>query len=78
MRSADAIADEANRIEFSTEHAEQWKNDLARDLNRLLGRIVYQCETDGDEEDCAWAEATLRLVFRVVDFECIKRKGGAR
>jgi hypothetical protein len=77
VRSAEEIADQANGLEFSTDHAEQWKNDCARDLNRLLGRIVFQLETDGDEEDCAWAEATIRLVFRVAGFEEIQRKGGA-
>jgi len=57
---------------FSTEHDEQWKNEVADDLNTLLGRAIYFSETSNDESDQAAEKATLRIVERVANFEEIE------
>lgn len=60
-------------LEFDAKkHDEQWRNDVAADLNEMLGRIQYQLETDGDDCDCRWAAATLRVIERVAEFEEIR------
>lgn len=78
MRSCTELLQAVRAVEYSLEHAEEWRNDLAKDMNVILGRLEYILETGGDELDCQYAEASLRLVFRVGDFEEIRRKGGAR
>lgn len=55
--------------EFSEAHREEWRNEVARDLNHLVGRAIYWIETDGDEIDSEFGAAVLRTVNRVVEFE---------
>jgi hypothetical protein len=47
----------------------KWKSRLADDLNTLLGRAQYFLETSNDASDKEAAEATFRVVDRVVEFE---------
>ncbi len=48
-----------------TGHAEPWRNELARDLNRLL-------DIAEESTDAEYALAVGRTVERVADFEQIK------
>jgi len=59
---------------FSTKHEESWKNQIADELNTLLGRAVYFRETSNDELDQAAEAATLSIVERVANFEEIRRR----
>jgi len=66
---------ECNEIELAVAgHSEEWKNQVAQDLMMLLGRAQYFLETDRDESDVAAAQATLRIVRRVAEFEGIRRQ----
>ena len=58
---------------FSCEHPEKWRNDVARELNVILGRVTYALEVDGDESDVYFARAALSIAQRVADFEEINR-----
>lgn len=74
--SADEVYDRLCEIhEFSEEHHEEWRNEVARDLNQLIGRAMYEVETSDDECDKSLAAAVLRIVERVADFESIEAKG---
>ena len=65
---------QCSEIEFDCDsQREHWKNEVARDLMTLLGRAQYFLETDRDESDVAAAQATLRIVRRVEEFEGIRR-----
>lgn len=55
--------------EFSETHPEAWKNELADDLNHLMGRAVWWLETDRDEIDIKFGIAVVRVVERVAEFE---------
>jgi hypothetical protein len=55
--------------EFSESHPEAWKNELAHDLNHLMGRAVWWLETDRDEIDIKFGIAVVRVVERVAEFE---------
>lgn len=57
-----------------TGHDEKWRNEVASDLNHLMGRVQYTLETGGCEVDAEFAEAALRIVERVATFEDIARK----
>ena len=71
MRSVEELWKIALDLNFSAAHPESWKNDLAADLNEMTARITYQLSTDGDESDCEWAEASLRVIRRVANLEKI-------
>ena len=60
--------------EFSTEHAEPWRNQVADDLNQLVGRAIWTIETDGDETDLEFGAAVVRIVERVAQSEEIEPK----
>ena len=50
---------------------ENFQNEIAKDLNSLIGQAQYELETDeakGEE----LASATLRIIERVREFEEIK------
>lgn len=57
-----------------TAHAEDWKNQVAFDLNYILGRAVYHLETTNDGSDRNFAKAALAIVTRVAEFEGIQVK----
>lgn len=55
--------------EFAKNHTEEWKNQLADDLNHIMGRAVWWLETDRDEIDADFGAAVVRVVERVAEFE---------
>lgn len=61
--------------EFSESHPEEWRNEVARDMNHLIGRAVWWLETDRDETDVDFGAAVVRIVERVAEFEKIEAKG---
>jgi hypothetical protein len=61
--------------EFSELHDEEWRNQVASDLNHLVGRAIWTIESDGQRIDCEFGMAVLRIVQRVAEFEEIKAKG---
>lgn len=67
---ADQLHTELNAVEYDeTGHAEPWQNDVAKELNELLGRAVYWIDTDGDDADFVFAKAVLSICRRVAEFE---------
>jgi hypothetical protein len=52
-------------------HSEPWRNQVADDLNQILGRVIFELETSADEADIEFAFAALRIVERVAGFEQI-------
>lgn len=77
--TADEVYDRLCQIhQFSEVHDEEWRNQVARDLNQLIGRAVYEVETCDDECDKSLAAAVLRIVERVAEFDEISRKGKER
>lgn len=74
--TANKILERLNAIhEYSEEHPEGWKNEVARDMNHLVGRAVWWMETDRDEIDTLFGIAVLRIVERVAEFDKIIAKG---
>ena len=74
--TADEVLERLNAIhEFSEDHLEEWRNQVARDLNHLVGRATWWIETDGHLIDNEFGEAVLRIVERVSEFEEIVAKG---
>jgi hypothetical protein len=61
--------------EFSEDHPEEWRNEVASDLNHLVGRATWWIETDRDETDIKFGAAVLRIVERVAESEKIEAKG---
>ena len=59
--------------DFSESHPEEWRNEIARDLNHLVGRAVWWVETDRDETDRDFGAAVLRIAERVAETEKIER-----
>lgn len=55
--------------EFAKNHPEEWKNQLADDLNHLMGRATWWLETDRDEIDADFGAAVVRVIERVAEFE---------
>ena len=67
------IIEELEAIELDDEGQEcAWKNEIAKDLNTLLGRAIYEMETSGDETDIDLAGAVLRVVKRLKEAEELK------
>jgi hypothetical protein len=52
--------------------SEPWKNEIAKELNILLGRAEYFQETSNDDSDKAAESATISIVRRVAEFEEIE------
>jgi predicted thioredoxin/glutaredoxin len=74
--TADEVLERLNAIhEFSEQHPEEWRNEIARDMNHLVGRAVWWVETDRHDIDTLFGAAVLRIVERVAEFEEIKAKG---
>lgn len=61
---------------FSEDHREEWRNEVARDLNSLVERELFNFEKHGHLSD--YSAAVLRIVERVVEFDEISRKGSDR
>lgn len=61
--------------EYAEDHPEEWRNEVARDLNSLVGRATYEIETDEDECNNNLAAAVLRIAERVAETEGIRVKG---
>lgn len=59
--------------QFSEEHPDEWRNEVARDLNQLMGRAEYWVETDGDTIDTEFGNSVIRIVQRVAEFEEIQK-----
>lgn len=62
---------------FSKEHDEEWRNEVARDLNLLVIRALFLIENYPDGNYTNYAEAAIRIVERVAEFEeieTVKRK----
>lgn len=71
--TADEVLERLNNIyEFSEKHDDEWRNEVARDLNQLMGRAGWWVETDRDAIDTAFGNAVLRIVERVAGFEEIE------
>jgi hypothetical protein len=69
--TADEVLDRLNAINsFTEDHPEQWRNQVSRDLNHLVGHARRWFEAD-----VKTAGAVLRIVERVADFDSIKKKG---
>jgi plasmid stabilization system protein ParE len=51
-------------------HNEEWRNQCARDLNAIVEYVAKALES-GTEADNRFAEAALRIVERVAEFEQI-------
>jgi len=71
-----SVLDRITTLKYSDSHDENWRNDVAKDLNELLGRAQWTLETMGDEEcdvDIDFANAVLRVCERVEKFEDIMR-----
>jgi hypothetical protein len=65
--TADEVLERIKEInEFSEEHDDEWRNQVARDLNLLLKRERYGSD---------YVAAVLRIVERIADFDSIKKKG---
>lgn len=62
---------------YSEKHPEEWRNQVASQLNELLARAEYVCNTSCgaayDESDQAFCAAGLAICLRVEEFESIKR-----
>lgn len=67
------VLERLRKHELSEKHDEEWKNDVARDLNLLVAREIYNIETHGLVSD--YVPAVLRIVERVSEFEKIVAKG---
>ncbi len=71
----DRLCEELNALEYDEAgHAEPWKNEVAKELNELLGRATWWTETDGDDIDFVFAKATLSICRRVAEFEDVRTK----
>ena len=46
-----------------------WVNVVSNDLNRITGRAIYELETGGDDADCLFASAAIRIARRVIESE---------
>jgi len=58
-------------VEFDDQgHHEHWRNQCARDLNAVLDQVTKAIES-GNAEDQRFADAALRIVERVAEFEQI-------
>jgi hypothetical protein len=75
----DDTADIAKRLQARCEtmmladkQDEQWKIDVADDLNTILVRVRHHL-MHADESDIIFARAVLRMVARVAEFEGIRR-----
>jgi hypothetical protein len=65
----DALHVRAN-VKFDAQcYDEDWKNDLASDLNAQITRVLYCLETTADSSDYAFGVATMNIVERVAHFE---------
>ena len=63
---------------FEAKGHDEWRNEVALDLNLILGRVEYTLETsdpgnEAMEVDIELAKAALRIVDRVANFEDIAR-----
>lgn len=69
------VSHAASKQTFHLHQEEDWRNDVARELNTILGRVQYEMETclPPDEFDVEFAEAALAIVQRVAEFEEIER-----
>lgn len=54
-------------------HAEPWRNELAQDLNNILGTALFHCSvTDRDDADeIVFPASALRVCRRVAEAEKI-------
>ena len=76
--TADEVLERLNVIEmhgFSEKHTDEWRNQVARDLNQIVEHSTWCIETDGDTPDAKFGNAVLRIVARVSESEKIVAKG---
>jgi hypothetical protein len=63
-------------IQFDEQgHIEPWRNQLAADMNQLLGCAQWRFGTWNDDTDTEYALAALRIVARLSESEGIKQRG---
>jgi len=65
---------ECHAIRFAARQKESWQDQVATDLSVLLARAEFFLSTSADQSDISAAEATLRIVRRVEEFEGIRRQ----
>ena len=73
QKRVETLWGECHAIRFAARQKETWQDEVARDLAVLLGRAEYFLSTSADQSDIGAAEATLRIVRRVEEFEGIRR-----
>jgi predicted transposase YbfD/YdcC len=65
----DALHARAN-IKFNEQdYDDNWKRDLAADLNIQIGHVLYCLETTADSSDYSFGVATMNIIERVAHFE---------
>ena len=75
-KPAKSLVERCN-VEFDDQaHDEDWRNQCARDLNVILDRVAQTVEA-GSSQDSVFAEAALRIVERVAEFEAITERDEA-
>lgn len=72
----DVIARLKAMHEFSEDHPEEWRNEIAKDLNELIRHGIWL--RTARKRTSIYAAAVLRIVERVSEFDEISRKGKER
>lgn len=73
--TADEVLDCLKAINpFSEAHEDEWRNQVARDLNHIIGHAEWNSETDDDQVAVDFGNAVIRIVERVAEFENIEAK----
>jgi hypothetical protein len=68
------LDEEVNGLQFDvTGHAEPWRNELAEQLNTVLGCAGWRLGCWGDASDIHYARAALAIVRRVAEAEGIRK-----
>ncbi len=73
MSLVDKSLVERCNVKFDEQHVEDRRNQCARDLNLIVDRATRAIES-GYVTEQSFAEAALRIVERVAEFEEIKTK----
>ncbi len=75
QKEVEELLGEIGSIHFAESgQIDTFKNEVAKDLNHLLGGAVWRLGNWGDSSDVDHANALLRIVRRVAEFEEIESK----
>jgi hypothetical protein len=74
QRTVAAIRKQIQGLCYDEAGESNWRKDVARDLNTMLAGIDCALSTN-DISEIRFAEATMRIVARVAEFEGIRRAG---